>query len=534
MKKLLILVLFINFGNSLSAMHLVWNYLRKQKTHEFSVDLNDYFKKIDIINNNKKELFKIVKPGIESIISGATIDSTTLDGHEVSNIFILFNVASLVVAISKCGKYVITGARDNVAIVWDISNLQDIKSTKLIGHRSQVTAVAISRCGKYVITGSDDWTTRIWDITDLDDIKYKILRGHTFCIRDVAISDCGKYVVTTSGDSTARIWDISDLENIHSVKLKDCGLVRSIAISSCSKFVITGSKDGSANKIQIWNITNLDNITVKILECPAQVKSIAISKCSNYMAIAYYQLNIPATIWNIKDLNNIKVGSVVKLKEFEEQVLSTAIALSRCGKYVVTASCNICRLWDISDSENIKNIILLKRFNTSICSIAISDCNGIIVTGCLDNIANVWDIKSTWIINRLNLSQLQILEKLIKDNPATILETYKNNKSKFNENIQHYIERYLSNRLIEHYLTHDKQVSGSDVRQLIYDYLGLDNVKASTKSDLQSTTNYSCANCNKDNCKLRCSKCQLAYYCSTECQKAHWVTHRDLCKNKKM
>lgn len=42
-----------------------------------------------------------------------------------------------------------------------------------------------------------------------------------------------------------------------------------------------------------------------------------------------------------------------------------------------------------------------------------------------------------------------------------------------------------------------------------------------------------CANCKKDhrNCNLkRCSGCSLHYYCSEDCQKAHWKTHKVECK----
>ena len=39
-----------------------------------------------------------------------------------------------------------------------------------------------------------------------------------------------------------------------------------------------------------------------------------------------------------------------------------------------------------------------------------------------------------------------------------------------------------------------------------------------------------CAQC--DRCgNLRCGKCKQVHYCSKECQKAHWATHKQECKS---
>lgn len=42
-----------------------------------------------------------------------------------------------------------------------------------------------------------------------------------------------------------------------------------------------------------------------------------------------------------------------------------------------------------------------------------------------------------------------------------------------------------------------------------------------------------CANCLRNNCVQKCSKCQQVYYCSTECQKADWKIHKTQCYSPK-
>ena len=43
-------------------------------------------------------------------------------------------------------------------------------------------------------------------------------------------------------------------------------------------------------------------------------------------------------------------------------------------------------------------------------------------------------------------------------------------------------------------------------------------------------TSYYCANCQADNSRHSCSACLVTKYCSKDCQKAHWKTHKPQCK----
>lgn len=50
--------------------------------------------------------------------------------------------------------------------------------------------------------------------------------------------------------------------------------------------------------------------------------------------------------------------------------------------------------------------------------------------------------------------------------------------------------------------------------------------------DIRRCSNENCNNFEKKNTPKfkKCSKCCVAYYCSAECQKAHWKAHKPLCK----
>jgi len=52
-----------------------------------------------------------------------------------------------------------------------------------------------------------------------------------------------------------------------------------------------------------------------------------------------------------------------------------------------------------------------------------------------------------------------------------------------------------------------------------------------SENTTQPLTN--CAQCNKQNCAKKCGNCKQSYYCSIECQKRHWPTHKTDCAQKK-
>lgn len=58
--------------------------------------------------------------------------------------------------------------------------------------------------------------------------------------------------------------------------------------------------------------------------------------------------------------------------------------------------------------------------------------------------------------------------------------------------------------------------------------LRTDSVSTNTTEQLLSEK--SCANCAKKSCINLCGRCKKVYYCSVECQKEHWKTHKTCCK----
>lgn len=41
---------------------------------------------------------------------------------------------------------------------------------------------------------------------------------------------------------------------------------------------------------------------------------------------------------------------------------------------------------------------------------------------------------------------------------------------------------------------------------------------------------YTCKTCGKSGCTMKCSRCEVEYYCNAECQNIHWSEHKLICQ----
>lgn len=105
-------------------------------------------------------------------------------------------------AFAHRGQQLLTGAGDQLAIIWDVS--QASREATLSGHSGSVTAVAWSPDDRLVVTGSSDHTARVWTAEGAHRFT---LSGHTDTVTAVAFTPSGRSVLTASADGSVRIFD---------------------------------------------------------------------------------------------------------------------------------------------------------------------------------------------------------------------------------------------------------------------------------------------------------------------------------------
>ncbi|VDM38223.1 unnamed protein product [Toxocara canis] len=75
---------------------------------------------------------------------------------------------------------------------------------RILGHLSSVFCVAFDRTGRFIITGADDNLVKVWSATS--GLLRFTLRGHSAEITDMTVSDDNTLLATGSVDKTVRVW----------------------------------------------------------------------------------------------------------------------------------------------------------------------------------------------------------------------------------------------------------------------------------------------------------------------------------------
>jgi WD40 repeat protein len=106
------------------------------------------------------------------------------------------------------GKYVFTGAEDNLVTRWDIATGA---ATPLAAHDSWVRAIAFTPGGDTVITGGYDGRVIWWPAAaDKPEPIRKLEPAHQGWVRALAVSPDGTRLVSVGNDNLVKLWDVAD------------------------------------------------------------------------------------------------------------------------------------------------------------------------------------------------------------------------------------------------------------------------------------------------------------------------------------
>jgi len=146
-------------------------------------------------------------------------------------------------ACSPDGRFVITGAQDNLLKLWATATGECLRSFS--GHTGPVSAVAISPDGTCILSGSSDKTLRQWKIQNGDCIQ--ILKADFF-VDAVAVSMEGRFAMSASGP--VQIWDLETGESVYKLTEHE-NRVETVAFSPNGSYALSGSRDCA---IKLWSL----------------------------------------------------------------------------------------------------------------------------------------------------------------------------------------------------------------------------------------------------------------------------------------
>ena len=223
-------------------------------------------------------------------------------------------------------EFIISGARDNTLIIWDLQEASDLDAEKtcgnprkvLTGHSHFISDIDVSQDSRFCLSASWDGTMRLWNLKSGQTRKTFI--GHTKDVMTVSFSPDNRQIASGSMDKGLKIWNIHGVckftveQNCHNDWV------------SCVRYfydmkkpiVISASWDRT---IKVW-----DNTTMTLMHTfvghKAQINCLDIASGTTFLASGGRDGNV--NVWNLVDgkhLDECDAESPVNCVIFATRVL---------------------------------------------------------------------------------------------------------------------------------------------------------------------------------------------------------------------
>ncbi|KAF8186538.1 quinon protein alcohol dehydrogenase-like superfamily, partial [Mycena galopus ATCC 62051] len=279
------------------------------------------------------------------------------------------------VAFSHDNKFVISGADDRTARIWDVETHQQIGM--LSGHRDTITSVAFSLDDKRVVSGSHDHTVRIWDSETHQQVGQTLV-GHTYPVFSVAFSRDNKHIVSGSGDRTARIWDAETHLQIGEALTGHTDYIRSVAFSPDGAHIVSGSHDRT---VRIWDVETHQQIGEPLTGHTDYIRAVAVSPDGTHIVSGSQDHTV--RIWDSETQKEIGIPFT------GHRAHVAAVAISADGTLIASGSNDgTIKIWDAGSREQIRDT--LEGHTYPVRSLAFSSDNKYILSGGNDCTVRVW------------------------------------------------------------------------------------------------------------------------------------------------
>ena len=296
---------------------------------------------------------------------------------------------------SKEGKYLIAGAGDNTAIIWDVKTGKEIRKFKNTNSTctSCITEAVMSPDNKYILSARSD------SIKMFDRLSGELIRefyGQGGSLEELTVSSDNHYIAAIEY-GVAELWDMKSGKLLFKAGSYSESKVLSLSISPDCRNIITGNEKRMAD---VWDIASgnkimtlrgyLNNVDERILKhsymyWAALVNEAKLSPDGKYIAIGRTGNNA-----KIIDFNTGKVYKT--LSGHNSMVIS--LNFSNDGKYLATGGLDgKAIVWDVESGKPLRTISFPDQ-NLAIFSVDISADNKMLATADWGGYVMIWDIET--------------------------------------------------------------------------------------------------------------------------------------------
>ncbi|HEY2499592.1 MAG TPA: WD40 repeat domain-containing protein [Candidatus Angelobacter sp.] len=175
------------------------------------------------------------------------------------------SAAVITVAFSPDGRWLASGAADNMVSLWEVRSGRQIRV--FTGHGGMILTVAFSPDGKWLASSSLDTTARIWEVSTGRQVR---VLPQTDYVVPLAFAPGGHLLATACGfrvnaggckDTAIKLWDYMTGEAAGSLSGHKIG-VHALAFSHDGRLLASGGEDSTVRLWDVFGKRELRSITV--------------------------------------------------------------------------------------------------------------------------------------------------------------------------------------------------------------------------------------------------------------------------------
>jgi WD40 repeat protein/serine/threonine protein kinase len=246
----------------------------------------------------------------------------------------------------------------------------------LTGHTAGITSVEFSHDGKIAISGSRDNLVMLWDLTTGKAIR--TFEGHTDDIKEVAFSPDEKTIVSASVDKTLILWDVATGQKLRTFTGHD-DEVKGVAFSPDGKTILSGSADTT---LILWDVATAQPIR-RFVGQTQQVNHVVFSPDGKTALSSSEDTDL--ILWDVATAKPIRT-----FKGHTAEV--TSVAFSPDGKTALSGSYDKTMiLWDVATGQAIHTFT---GHTNNVLDVAYSPDGTLALSGSSDNLMGLWDLRA--------------------------------------------------------------------------------------------------------------------------------------------
>ena len=243
------------------------------------------------------------------------------------------------VVFSPNGKWLVNGAGG----MWEVATGRQIR----FGNWHASGSVAMSRDGKFFVTGHADTTARMRDLETGREIR--VFKGHRGAVTFVALTADGKTLVTASSeDGTTRFWDVATAKEFRVIDWQTGKSV--LAMSSDARWLFSPKERRNNN----------DPCAVRLFDCESGkpvrefkgdtsgIYSLVVSRDDKWLMAGGLRTTF---LWEVATGKQIRV--------FEDPERVYGVALSDDGKWLAATTggkAPTVQLWDLASGKKVRSM----------------------------------------------------------------------------------------------------------------------------------------------------------------------------------